>query len=82
MLLSLTRRNGKPVPFGATVSVADAKDTEQSIVGDNGQVYLTGLPEKSKLLVQWSKEASDKCQVNLNIPSDNKGVLVMESLCH
>ncbi|HID9122571.1 TPA: fimbria/pilus outer membrane usher protein [Klebsiella michiganensis] len=82
VLLSLTRRNGKPVPFGATVSVADTKDTDQSIVGDNGQVYLTGLPEKSKLLVQWSKEASDKCQVNLNIPADNKGVLVLDSLCH
>ncbi len=38
-LLTLSRY-GKPLPFGATVSIAGSP--EEGIVGDDGEVYLSG----------------------------------------
>ena len=57
-LFTLLRGNGKPVPFGAIVSVGGIKNSG-FIVGDNGQVYLTGLGENVDLIAQWG-EGSDK----------------------
>lgn len=42
--------NNKPVPFGATVMRDD--DGSGSIVGDDGQVYLSGLAQKGTFSVQ------------------------------
>lgn len=40
----------KAVPFGAVVTLEDEnlndKERRSSIVGDAGQVYITGLPKK------------------------------------
>jgi outer membrane usher protein len=44
--------NGKPVPFGATVS---QKAGNSTIVGDDGQAYLAGLPLSGMLEVQWGE---------------------------
>ncbi|SUH05183.1 Outer membrane usher protein FimD [Salmonella enterica subsp. enterica] len=52
-LLTLTRSNGEPVPFGATASVDGQDANLASIVGDKGQVFLSGLPEEGLLLVNW-----------------------------
>ncbi|CAK9883726.1 MAG: Outer membrane usher protein FimD [Candidatus Erwinia impunctatus] len=38
---------GKPLPFGAVVTSEDSKSS--SIVGDNGQVYLSGMPLSGKV---------------------------------
>lgn len=44
------RFQNKAVHFGAVITLYDAdqdhKENRSSIVGDSGQVYLTGLPEK------------------------------------
>ena len=55
-LMTLTRARGLgDVPFGATASlvVDNAQDENTGIVGDNGQVYLTGLPSAGQLKVVW-----------------------------
>lgn len=68
VLMMLTRSNQHPVPFGASVTIADTKDTEEFIVGDDGQVYLTGLEDEGSLLVSWGKGADKQCHVNYQLP--------------
>lgn len=69
------RFHNKDVPFGALVSLndesLDAKDSRSSIVGDAGQVYLTGLPVKGRLLVKWGDDNNSRCHFNYDL-SGNK----------
>lgn len=68
----ITLRLGKTtVPFGALVSVEKVQGDEPntSIVGDDGQVYLSGLPERGYLQVKWGKEAGQQCRAAFNLAS-------------
>lgn len=56
MLLTL-KRNGKPLPFG---SVVTAENTN-GLVGDDGLVYLSGMPEKGKIHASWGKGNGQSC---------------------
>lgn len=70
VLMTLTRVGGMGVvPFGATVSLLNNKERDDatSIVGDNGQVYMAGLPVKGELSVVWGKGADKQCRVNFNL---------------
>ncbi|KML41964.1 hypothetical protein VL15_37850 [Burkholderia cepacia] len=67
-LLTLTR-NGQPIPFGAAVNVQDNNNT--SIVGDQGQVYLTGLPLNGQLKVQWGDGPDRQCTVKYSLSTDS-----------
>lgn len=69
-LMTLTRVGGMGVvPFGATVSLLNNKERDDatSIVGDNGQVYMAGLPVKGELSVVWGKGVDKQCRVNFNL---------------
>lgn len=68
VLMTLTRTGGV-VPFGATVSLLENATREETtgIVGDNGQVYLAGLPEKGALSVTWGKGNDRQCRVSYNL---------------
>lgn len=57
--------NGKPVPFGAVVSQDAGNST---IVGDDGQTYLAGLPLAGRLNVQWGDGPNQRCKVNYQLP--------------
>lgn len=52
---------GKVVPFGATVSLVEDSRTITGIVSENGEVYLTGLPEKGKIFAKWGNESHEQC---------------------
>ncbi|PTA89157.1 fimbrial biogenesis outer membrane usher protein [Kosakonia sp. H7A] len=72
LLMTLTR-GGRPLPFGATVTLArDAGAAPASgsgraapggIVGDAGQAWLTGMPDRGTLNVTWGEGAADTCRV-------------------
>lgn len=65
-------RNRKPLVFGTTVSAGKS----HGIVGDDGQVYLTGLAERGTLTAQWGKETGQSCQADWKItPADVRGPL-------
>ncbi|NXZ87013.1 fimbrial biogenesis outer membrane usher protein [Serratia fonticola] len=68
VLMTLTRASGV-VPFGATASLLENAASEEitGIVGDNGQVYLAGLPEKGVLSVTWGKGNDRQCRVSYNL---------------
>ena len=63
-------KNGKPVPFGAMVS-SDA-NSGGSIVADEGQVYLTGLPLTGQLTARWGDGPNAQCRVNYTLPEQSQ----------
>jgi len=83
VLMTLTRGDGQPVPFGATVTLATNKDSAGFIVGDRGQVYLTGLENRGALLARWGLEANEQCRVNYVLPNAeaDSGVVLSNEIC-
>lgn len=85
-LITMARMNGKPVPFGAVVNVVSRETGQQinsGIVGDGGDVYMTGLLEKGRLLVRWGNAQQQHCQVDYRLPSlkSAAGVYALKGLC-
>lgn len=58
------RRGETDIPFGAVVRVegSAAGENNTGIVGDAGQVYLSGLPEKGRLVTKWGQGADQQCR--------------------
>ncbi|ENZ7484586.1 fimbrial biogenesis usher protein [Klebsiella aerogenes] len=75
-LLKLTH-NGKPLPFGAMVSMPD--NDNAGIVGDEGKVYLSGLPLSGKLKAQWGEGADSRCLVNYELPKESLSQAIVRS---
>lgn len=61
---------GKPVPFGSTATLAGTQTG--SIVGDDGQVYLSGLPLSGKINVKWGDSPADQCVVSYHLPASSQ----------
>lgn len=57
--LFTVHRDGKPVPFGAIVREVGSGVT--SMAGEDGQIYISGLPMQGKLLVQWGDNDTSRC---------------------
>ncbi|MFB4415505.1 FimD/PapC C-terminal domain-containing protein [Enterobacter hormaechei subsp. steigerwaltii] len=79
--MTLTQ-NGKPLPFGATVTTGD-KDSE-FIVGNDGQTYLSGLPQQGHLNVSWGKEASEHCVADYALTDEKEKTSIINAAaqCH
>lgn len=80
-LMTLVQTNGRPVPFGATVKTSQQSSGERFIVGDNGQVYLTGLENQGQLLVKWGEGADERCSTAYSVPENNEGILTLSGQC-
>ena len=84
VLMTVRQENGQPLPFGAMVSVPGAASSEQAfIVGDGGQVYLTGLESNGVLNVKWGSGAQERCQIHYALPSAKEltGIIVAQAQC-
>ncbi|MCP1107102.1 fimbrial biogenesis outer membrane usher protein [Serratia nevei] len=68
LMMTLIRVDGRPVPFGATATLLGADDNG-SIVGDGGQVFLAGMPERGEVQVKWGKQAEQQCRAEYRLPS-------------
>ena len=83
-VITLKHADGKPVPFGAVASISgtDSERSVAGIVGDGGEVYMSGLPEKGQLQVSWGS-GSRQCRVNYQLPADkgNAGIYNMTGVC-
>lgn len=69
--------DGRPVPFGATVSTVESENA--SIVGDDGQVYLSGMPLSGKLKVQWGDKPEQQCMVTYSQPESSLNMAIVRS---
>jgi outer membrane usher protein len=65
VLMALTY-NGKPLPFGTLVTAGE----RSGIVGDDGQVYLSGMAEEGTARAEWGTGTSQKCNVTYRLPAD------------
>ncbi|MEI9537983.1 fimbria/pilus outer membrane usher protein [Enterobacter cancerogenus] len=68
---------GKPVPFGAIVTL----DNTSAIVGDDGEVWLTGLQGTVALSVQWGEDAGQQCKGTLTVPAE-RAANILKSTVH
>ncbi|MGB7801540.1 fimbria/pilus outer membrane usher protein [Buttiauxella sp.] len=85
LLLNLKRNNGEPVPFGAILSMNNKDaDNHGFIVGDNGQVYLTGQSNNLDSTVKWGDDDTQICQVKtvLPEPKNDTSVTQLDAVCH
>ncbi|HBC0970022.1 TPA: fimbria/pilus outer membrane usher protein [Escherichia coli] len=82
-LLTMTRKDGTPLPFGAVVSVEGKQGDHAStgVVGDNGGVYMSGLSKKGKLKVQWGENR--QCYADYHLPKEKNsaGIFLLRSVC-
>lgn len=65
VLMTLTSA-GKPLPFGTIVKAGE----RGGIVGDGGQVYLSGMPDKGTVIAQWGVDK--QCVGDYRLPSATK----------
>lgn len=63
--------NDAVLPFGTMVTVegSTADQSNVSIVGDAGQVYLSGLPEKGQVTAKWGLGADQQCHALFDFTS-------------
>ncbi|WP_148720554.1 fimbria/pilus outer membrane usher protein, partial [Klebsiella oxytoca] len=80
LLMTLTH-NGKPVPFGAIASAVDSQAS--SIVADNGQVYLSGMPLAGKVRAKWGEGPNASCEASYSLPpeSQNQALSQLSAAC-
>ena len=83
-VITLKQSDGKPVPFGAVVSAvgAEREHGAMGIVGDSGEVYMSGLQEKGQLQVSWGS-GQLQCRVNYHLPEERgaAGIYNMTGMC-
>ncbi|EAB9082579.1 fimbrial biogenesis outer membrane usher protein [Salmonella enterica subsp. enterica serovar Muenchen] len=75
VLLTLIRADGRPVPFGAVVSIGSELGNT-GIVGDGGEAYMSGVPQKTKVNVRWGKAQQQSCSAKIILPDkpDKTGI--------
>lgn len=70
------------VPFAARVKIRKADGSSVSgITGEDGEVYLSGLPAQGRLQALWGKGAQEQCEVNFSIPPEQQGLLTLPLMC-
>lgn len=82
-MMTLLDRSGTPLPFGATVTDPAQKMTQGFIVGDGGQVYLTGLADSGKLIAKWGNETAQQCQLSYSLSKQatEAGIKMISQRC-
>lgn len=77
-MMTLIRPGDSVVPFGA---LAVLKGLGAGVVGDGGQVYLTGLPNEGELTVKWG--GNQQCHVSYRLPDkkSESNVYNLTSVC-
>ena len=82
MWMSLTLQNGQSVPCGAIAS-SEGAEHSSFIVGESGQVYLTGLAPQVNLTVKWGNQSANTCRVHysINMAKLNNDVIIDNAAC-
>ena len=86
LLLNMTREKDG-VPFGSTVSLVQNDDKAlpvTGIVADAGQVYLSGMPAKGKVLARWGDGKDSQCTADYAMPdgANEDHLATVTAACH
>ncbi|MDE7590857.1 fimbrial biogenesis outer membrane usher protein [Enterobacter bugandensis] len=65
-IVTLLQKSGKPVPFGAMVTT-DSNTGKSFIVGDEGNVFLTGLKNRGEIVAYWGSNKKYTCNANYSL---------------
>lgn len=84
VVFTLKRPDGSALPFGSVVSLDGMPSAKENtgIVGDEGRVYLAGVPEKGRLTVG---SGGKQCHADFVLPQDRKQagpVTEAVAVCH
>lgn len=81
ILLRLINK-GKPIAFGTQVFVFE-KDNQvtSGIVANDGEVYLSGVPEQSVIKVKWGNNQTQQCTVPLLLSLESDKIQFIERVC-
>lgn len=84
VLLTLLRADGTPLPFGTVVTVEEDPGRTSGafgVVGDNGEVYMSGLADNGRVKAQWSE--SSQCHADYRLPDEKgpAGIFLVRSVC-
>ena len=81
VVVTLTR-DGQPLPFGAVATRA-SDPAVTGIVGDGGELYLSGVPPQAEIVVKWGNGAQQTCRARLSLPEADQGAPVrsVEAAC-
>lgn len=62
-IINLKRADGSNIPFGAIATFADktAKEENTGIVGDNNQLFMSGLTDSGQLHIGWGRGKKQQC---------------------
>ncbi|WP_032833498.1 fimbria/pilus outer membrane usher protein [Pseudomonas sp. URMO17WK12:I12] len=77
-LISLKNQLGF-VPFGARVDIEGEPINPDNIVGNKGQIYLTGLQPTGVLKVSWGEGAGNSCKAKYELPEDKNGTGIVNT---
>ena len=61
---------GKPLPFGSIVSSGESS----GIVGDDGQVFLSGMPNEGIIQATWGDGVEKQCSAHYRLPEKKQTV--------
>ncbi|MEX3936821.1 fimbria/pilus outer membrane usher protein [Paraburkholderia phymatum] len=72
-IISTRLPNGAQLPFGATVT--DDKGTEVGAIGQNSQLFVSGVADEGTLVAKWGSEADQTCEITYRLPprSEDRG---------
>ncbi|POP44566.1 hypothetical protein CHU32_16270 [Superficieibacter electus] len=80
VLFNVMQATGKPVPFGAMATAELTSGTVTGIVGDNGELYLSGMPEQGSFSLNWGRENATRCAINYHIAPPQGSELVQTTV--
>ncbi|EOC3340566.1 fimbria/pilus outer membrane usher protein [Escherichia coli] len=78
VVFTLRQSNGKPLPFGTVVTLDGVSRGKENsgIVGEEGRVYMAGMPEKGTLTATWGQDKS--CSVPFRINQHKTEAVISE----
>lgn len=81
-MITLLQHDGTPVPFGSLVTLESGNGVNSSIVADQGQVYMSGLPEEDTLIARWGNQANQQCKASYQLQDKHKKFSEFTLQCH
>ncbi|WP_141334689.1 fimbria/pilus outer membrane usher protein [Raoultella terrigena] len=67
-ILFTLMHKGKVLPFGTVVTTVNST----GLVGDDGQVYMAGMPERGEISAKWGKDSGQSCTTSYSLSDMTK----------